>query len=97
MYLSAGPWLFHCHIDFHMLEGMAMMWFVGEPEVDWPLPDVPVSICGDAEDYAAYPWSRQFIPGNDASDTPTSDSFLQFDVRRIFAGLSIALVFIVLI
>jgi hypothetical protein len=80
-----------------MLEGMAMMWFVGEPEVDWPLPDVPVSICGDVEDYDAYPWSRQFIPGNDALDTPTSDSFLRFDVCRIFAGLSIALVFIVLI
>lgn len=74
-----------------------MMWFVGEPEVDWPLQDVPASICGDAEDYAAYPWSRQFIPGIDASDAPTSDSFLRFDVRRFFAGLSIALVFIVLI
>lgn len=74
-----------------------MIWFIGEPEVDWPLPDVPVRICGDAEDYAAYPWSRHFIPGNDASDTPTSDSFLHFDVRRrIFVGLSIVLFFVLI-
>ncbi|XP_015120774.1 L-ascorbate oxidase-like [Diachasma alloeum] len=43
---NPGYWLFHCHIEFHMEMGMAVIFKVGEHEEMLPVPD-NFPACGD--------------------------------------------------
>jgi len=60
---NPGPWIFHCHIDLHLVAGMAMVLVVGDTS-EWPVPPLPPLLCGGTEDFEAmadYSWSQQFL------------------------------------
>ena len=52
--ILAGFWLLHCHVEYHISDGMGLIMQVGEPE---DMPDHPEGMdrCGDfhtpEEDY----------------------------------------------
>ncbi|XP_054257860.1 uncharacterized protein LOC128982847 [Macrosteles quadrilineatus] len=43
---NPGYWLFHCHIEYHVEEGMAVAFKIGEHE-EFPLPPVDFPVCRD--------------------------------------------------
>ncbi len=62
---NPGPWIFHCHIDFHLTAGMAMVFLIGDV-AEWPAPPPaqPLRLCGGTEDFAdmsSNKWSEQFV------------------------------------
>mmetsp|Transcript_34687 Transcript_34687/g.98288 ORF Transcript_34687/g.98288 Transcript_34687/m.98288 type:complete len:603 (-) Transcript_34687:219-2027(-) len=61
---NPGPWIFHCHIDLHLVSGMAVVLQVGELS-DWPAPPSGLAVCGssprDFLELYSNPWSAQFI------------------------------------
>ena len=46
---NPGPWFMHCHIDFHLLAGMATVVLVGD-ESEWPTVPEGTQLCGNAPD-----------------------------------------------
>jgi hypothetical protein len=63
---NPGPWIMHCHIDFHMIAGMFMVILIGDPSKDWPVPEKEdaVRLCGSNEDFVSMmdnAWSSQFV------------------------------------
>ena len=44
--MIAGFWLYHCHTEFHFLEGQGVIFQVGEPG-DWPRVPKRFPRCGD--------------------------------------------------
>jgi len=44
---NPGVWFLHCHVDFHLMAGMALVLQVGEPG-EWPRPPAGTPVCGDA-------------------------------------------------
>lgn len=63
---NPGPWIMHCHIDFHMIAGMFMVILIGDSSKDWPIPeqDEAVRLCGSNEDFMSMmnnAWSSQFV------------------------------------
>jgi iron transport multicopper oxidase len=45
---NPGPWLCHCHVDFHLMAGMALVVQVGAPG-EWPRPPAGATpVCGGA-------------------------------------------------
>ncbi|KAL3931537.1 MAG: hypothetical protein SGARI_004181 [Bacillariaceae sp.] len=61
---NPGPWIFHCHIDLHLVAGMAMVFMVGDPQSDWPIPDQQTRLCGGTQDFVEMfqnPWSVSLL------------------------------------
>lgn len=50
---NPGPWFFHCHIDYHMVSGMAMMISVAPGR--YPAPPQGMGTCGPVAGYAPPP------------------------------------------
>jgi len=104
---NPGPWIFHCHIDYHMVEGMAMVFTIGDPLKDWPVPETEsVRFCGGNEDFDSMvrsSWTQKLIQApldenySDSSSVPIhgiADDLENSDVEAVSeSGRSSASIF----
>jgi len=71
---NPGPWVAHCHIDLHLVAGMALVFNVGEPS-EWPAPNAefPPALCGGTEDFIAMKndaYGQQFVTAGANGNAP---------------------------
>ncbi|KAL3776558.1 hypothetical protein ACHAWO_001742 [Cyclotella atomus] len=81
---NPGPWIFHCHIDYHLAAGMAMIFTIGDPLEDWPVQETEsVRLCGGNEDFDSMvrsSWTQRLIERGSVGTTTVGIDVILSDI-----------------